>query len=130
MSTPTSIIHPEDPSTDFLKTIYAKIQNKTVITGGMEKRELDQMIKRYPPILMLGHGSPSGLFSVGRFTNSWGYIIEEISSMYLRGKQMMCIWCNADEFVFRNKLKGLYTGMFISEMSEALQFLTVESVRK
>lgn len=122
----TLIIHAEDPSTDFLKPINANIKNKTVITGGIEKRELDQMIKRYGRILMLGHGSPAGLFSVGRFPNSWGYIIDDVSAMYLRGKQTICIWCNADEYVFKNKLKGLYTGMFISEISEAEQFLTVD----
>lgn len=49
--------------------------------------------------------------------------------MYLRGKQTMCIWCNADEYVFKNKLKGLHTGMFISEMEEAHQFNT-EDVRQ
>lgn len=116
------IIHPEDPSTDFLKPIYASINNKTVITGGIEKRELDQLIKRYGRILILGHGSPYGLFSVGRFPKSWGYIIDDVSAMYLRGrKQTMCIWCNADEYVWKNKLRGLYTGMFISEMDEAGQ---------
>ena len=122
----TLIIHPKDPSTDFLKPIYANIKNKTVITGGIEKRDLDQLIKRYGRILILGHGSPAGLFSVGRFPNSWGYIIDDVSAMYLRGKQTVCIWCNADEYVFKNKLKGLYTGMFISEMSETDQFLTVD----
>lgn len=121
MSTPTLIIHPKDHSTDFLKPIYANIQNKTVITGGIGKRELDQLIKRYGRILMLGHGSPAGLFSVGRFPNSWGYIIDDVSAMYLRGKQTMCIWCNADEYVWKNKLRGLFTGMFISELDEACQ---------
>ena len=32
------------------------------------------------------------------------------------------IWCNADEYVFQNKLKGLFTGMFISELDEASQY--------
>ena len=31
----------------------------------------------------------------------------------------MFIWCNADRFVERNKLKGFYSGMFISEVGEA-----------
>jgi hypothetical protein len=31
----------------------------------------------------------------------------------------MFIWCNADKFVNRFHLKGFYSGMFISEYSEA-----------
>jgi hypothetical protein len=121
----TLVIHPEDESTDFLKSIYKNIANKTVITGEIEKRELDQLIKRYQWILMLGHGSPAGLFSMDQFPNSFGYIVDDVSAMYLRGrKQTMCIWCHSDEYFFKNKLKGFYTGMFISEMDEAQQFLT------
>lgn len=70
---------------------------------------------------MLGHGSPAGLFSVGRFPNSWGYIIDDVSAMYLKGKQTICVWCNADEYFWKNKLSGLFTGMFISELDEASQ---------
>ena len=70
---------------------------------------------------MLGHGSPFGLFSMGEYPDSDGYIIDEVSAMYLRGKETLCIWCYADEYVWRNKLWGLYTGMFISEMDEARQ---------
>jgi hypothetical protein len=31
----------------------------------------------------------------------------------------MFIWCNADKFVNRYELNGLYSGMFISEVGEA-----------
>ena len=30
------------------------------------------------------------------------------------------IWCNADQFVEKHDLKGFYTGMFISEVGEAM----------
>jgi hypothetical protein len=40
----------------------------------------------------------------------------------LRQKECVCIWCNADKFVERYKLKGFYTGMFISEVEEAKYF--------
>ena len=32
------------------------------------------------------------------------------------------IWCNADQFVHRHSLQGMYTGMFISEVFEAWNF--------
>jgi len=37
----------------------------------------------------------------------------------LEGKECVFIWCNADNFVRTHVLKGLYSGMFISEVSEA-----------
>jgi len=37
----------------------------------------------------------------------------------LQDKECIFIWCNADKFVEANNLKGLYSGMFISETSEA-----------
>ena len=36
-----------------------------------------------------------------------------------RDKECIFIWCNADRFVETHQLKGLYSGMFISETMEA-----------
>lgn len=38
----------------------------------------------------------------------------------LRGKCCIYIWCYADQFVNHHQLTGFFTGMFISEISEAL----------
>jgi hypothetical protein len=35
------------------------------------------------------------------------------------GMEHIYIWCNADRFVDRYNLSGFYSGMFISEVSEA-----------
>lgn len=64
------IIHPENSSTNFLKPIYARIKNKTIITCGIDKEELMKQIELHDRVIMLGHGSPIGLFSVNRFTNT------------------------------------------------------------
>jgi|GEM_PF-6234508 len=37
----TLVIHPKDPTTDFLKPIYSNIIDKTVITGGVTKKRLN-----------------------------------------------------------------------------------------
>jgi hypothetical protein len=37
----------------------------------------------------------------------------------LQNKECIFIWCNADKFVETYNLKGLYSGMFISEVGEA-----------
>lgn len=55
------IIHPEDPTTDFLSQIYAPLINKTVIKGGITKSELRELIESHDRILMFSHGSQSGL---------------------------------------------------------------------
>jgi len=125
----TLIIHPDDRSTDFLKPIYENVTNATVVTGGLTKKEVHQLIEQHDRIYMMGHGSPGGLFGVGKFlpdpglnpTYSWGpgLIIDNTTVELLRNKECIYIWCNADQFVKKHNLKGLYSGMFISEVAEA-----------
>ncbi len=121
----TLVIHPEDKSTDFLIQTYMNLKSfpdfddVTIIRGGMSKGEVNEQIEKHDRIMMMGHGSPSGLFSVGRFTGTVGYIIDRETVSLLRDKECIFIWCNADRFVEANELKGLYSGMFISEVVEA-----------
>ncbi len=128
----TLVIHPDDRSTDFLKPIYANLTDATIVTGGVTKKDVAEMIKTHDRIMMMGHGSPSGLFSVGKFISSNpsnlfngmdygnGYIIDDTMVSLLNEKENnVFIWCNADKFVTKHDLKGFYSGMFISEVSEA-----------
>jgi len=116
----TLVIHPYDLSTGFLARIYAPIRNKTVISHGIEKDELYDLLFHHDRIMMLGHGSPEGLCCVGQFRNTCGYIIDETMVDLLKRKNNnVFIWCHADEFVTKHHLKGFYTGMFISETREA-----------
>ena len=116
----TLIIHPEDKTTDFLSPIYSSFNNTTIIRGGMSKNEVNKQIEKHDRIMMMGHGSPSGLFAVGQFTESYGYIIDRDTISFLQGKECIFIWCNADRFVEAFNLRGLYSGMFISEVTEAV----------
>jgi hypothetical protein len=116
----TLVIHPEDRSTDVLSNIYAGLQNKTVITCGVTKLELQKLIECNDRIIMLGHGSPSGLLSVDQFPCAGDYIIDDSMAGLLKQKSNnIYIWCNADQFVRRHLLSGMYCGMFISEIFEA-----------
>lgn len=116
----TLVIHPHDESTHFLKPIYENIPDKTVITGGITKVELNELIDSHDRVMMMGHGSPWGLFSVGQFKGTAPYIIDNtVVYLLLQKQNSVFIWCNADQFVNRHKLKGLYSGMFISEVGEA-----------
>lgn len=115
----TLIIHPEDQSTTFLEIVYRDIPDKTVLTRG-SAREVRELIESHDRVMMMGHGSPKGLFAVGKFWGNGPYIIDETTVSLLEKKdQNIYIWCNADRFVNEFGLKGFYTGMFISEVGEA-----------
>ena len=75
----TLVIHPEDSSTWFLNRVYEDIEDLTLVTGNVSKDEVKSMIRDHDRIMMMGHGSPRGLFSVGQFpsVNNNCYIIDE-----------------------------------------------------
>jgi hypothetical protein len=68
------IIHTKDSTTDFLKPIYAPIPSKTIVYGGVTKTELKELIPNNDRVIMLGHGTPWGLLSVGQFPSVGNYI--------------------------------------------------------
>lgn len=115
----TLVIHPKDSTTDFLKPIYQALPDTTVVTGGVFKDEIIDLIMQHDRVIMLGHGTPYGLLAVGQFPGVWS-IVDHNMVPYLRRTENIFIWCNADQFVRRYNLKGLYSGMFISEVSEAV----------
>ena len=119
----TLVIHPSDRSTDFLKIIYED-KDYDVLTdfrncisiGG--KQRLINTMKKYDRIIMMGHGTPSGLLNVvdGRFV---GYVIDDNFTKILKEKETISIWCNSDKFFAPRHIKGFHTGMIISEVAEA-----------
>ena len=116
----TLIIHPNDESTAFLNIIYKDINDKTLVTGGVSKSDIVKLIKQHDRVMMMGHGSPSGLFAMGQFLTYAPYIIDQNIVPYLEEKKdNVFIWCNADKFVDYYNLEGFYSGMFVSEVSEA-----------
>jgi len=126
----TLIVHPKDFSTGFLEKTYQPIKNKTVISGGVTKDEVRDMMLDFDTILLCGHGSPNGLFSVGQFgSDTMGYIIDESMVKSLRGKKLITIWCYANQFVERFKLKGFSSSMFCSEYSEC-NYVGVKGVKR
>jgi hypothetical protein len=118
----TLIIHPKDNSTSFLDIVYNNIpeDKRTIVTGGISKAEVTKLMREHRRIMMMGHGSPGGLFAVGQFHNCGAYVIDQDMISVLRTKEdNVYIWCNADKFVDAFDLKGFYSGMFISEVGEA-----------
>ena len=114
------IIHPKDSSTAFLELIYEPIPDKTIVTGGITKAMLSELIKSHDRIIMLGHGSHNGLYAMGLFPGSGMYVIDKEMAPLLKTKaENVFIWCNADWFVKTHDLNGFYSGMFVSEVEEA-----------
>jgi hypothetical protein len=115
--TKTLVIHPEDITTHFLKSIYSEDANINVITRDFIKSELIVEIEKADNLIFMGHGDIKGLFEKN---NSYRYIIDSSFCSLLESKNCLLIWCNADEFVKKNKLRfnGIFTGMYVSELSE------------
>jgi len=112
----TLVIHPIDKSTDFLTEIYSSLYF-TQVRSIVSKGKLKTLIKEHDRIIMLGHGDERGLFDLANKR----FAIDSSLVYLLREKLCICIWCNADKFVLKYKLNScLYTGMFISEIDEAL----------
>ena len=122
----TLVIHPADKSTDFLKKIYEDIENKTVLTTNLDYETVaEELQKPYDLIILCGHGWQGGLYDrINGFT-----AVNSRHAQYLKNKNVIGIWCNADEYFRIFHVDGLFaTGMFISEMKEALDcdILTTE----
>lgn len=111
----TLVIHLDDRSTDFLKKIYEGY-GYPVISKHVPEQEMMAAIKSHSRLFMMGHGSPNGLFARQ-------YMIgDQFGPAIAEKKSGLYIWCNADAYAKRNKLSGLVSGMFISEVGEARMF--------
>ncbi len=109
----TLVIHPKDSTTDFLSEIYSD-KDWSLINTNPSKKYLKEQIKKHDRIVMLGHGLEQGLLGFNRLVinSDWVYLLRE--------KLCVCIWCNADKFVKKYRLRGFYTGMIISNSIEAI----------
>jgi hypothetical protein len=117
------IIHPADPSTDFLKDIYASWQDYDLITGSCNNRQISRALQNAERLFLLGHGCTSGLLAIDQFDDDRLTVVDKEHVPYLKNKpHSLYIWCHANVFVEEHGLEGFYTGMFISEMAEAKYF--------
>jgi hypothetical protein len=114
----TLVIHPDDRSTDFLRPIYKNLPNVTLITGETTKQDVIKLIEHNDRVIMLGHGSPNGLFGIN-FNRDFVIDSTCVEALHKKKYNAVYIWCNADQFVSRYDLHGLHSGMFISEVIEA-----------
>ena len=112
----TLVIHPQDTTTSFLSQSYLDMSHTVVTDPKVSKSKLKELIKSHDKIIMMGHGTPDGLIATDRF------IIDSKYIYLLKDKICVCVWCHADEFFHKYKLKGYATGMVVSEVDEAQDY--------
>lgn len=122
------VIHPKDRTTAMLSTLYEGLDTQ-VINGFCSTKGISRLLNHlsaHEPIMLLGHGSDKGLFFRNDDTvDGFDKIIVGHSHAYHLRKHkgnIVAVWCNADLFARDEGLHGLFTGMIITEMSEALLY--------
>lgn len=114
------IIHPADPSTQFLQALYPDWHN-----SALGEKDSNAAIKRAirdtPRPMLLGHGTEYGLLCP-QGPRQFGRIIVGSDHVYLlREKEYTIgIWCNASQFALKYGLHGLFSQMVVSELEEAV----------
>ena len=122
------VIHPEDKTTSMLKGLYEG-EVYTLVSKPLPRRDMRRLLRLTEPnerILLLGHGSAYGLFHREKSPAAQfdSFIISHAHAFPLRkhGSNLVGIWCHAADFARRERLQGLFSGMIISELEEAVQY--------
>lgn len=121
------VLHPTDDTTKFLSVLYAGKAGVTVMTQADAPEAVRKAVHHLPSgemLLLLGHGSDTGLFSRSTEGEAFDRIIfGHKHAYYMRGRSnIIGIWCNANLFAQKEHLHGLFSGMIISELEEAKEY--------
>lgn len=119
------VIHPTDRTTEMLSILYEGLGAR-VIESYRSNKEIGYQLRHTSlseRIMLLGHGSDKGLFfrKNDKEEGFDGIIVGHPLAYCLRKHcgGIIGIWCHAVEFAKKEGLHGLFSGMIISEMSEA-----------
>lgn len=116
------VIHATDPTTQVLSLLYQHREDvKLRITERNTSSDVQRAIRADDVIMMLGHGNEYGLFSKPDKNGDYRrFLITDRHVQFLRNKICICIWCYANKFAEKYQLHGLFSGMIISELQEAI----------
>ena len=117
-----TVIHATDPTTQVLSLLYQQREDvKQRITERNTSSDVQRAIRVDNVIMMLGHGNEYGLFSKPDKKGDYRrFLITDRHVQFLRDKLCIGIWCYANKFAEKYKLHGLFSGMIISELQEAI----------
>ena len=91
--------------------------NATILINPTSSECRRAIIDETEQIVLIGHGTECGLLN----QRLDGYIIDSRMVQFLRGKDIIGIWCNASNFADRYDLTGFFTSMFISNSRELIE---------
>ena len=119
-----TVIHANDPTTSFLSPLYEQREDMTVhITESSTNGAIQRALLGDDTIMMLGHGNQYGLFSMPDKSGKYNrFLITDKHVQFLRTKTCIGIWCHANLFAEQYGLHGLFSGMIISELQEAIDY--------
>ena len=117
-----TISHATAPTTQVLSLLYQQREDvKQRITERNTSSDVQQAIRADDVIMMLGHGNEYGLFSKpDKNGNYKRFLITDKHVQFVRDKTCIGIWCYANKFAEKYRLHGLFSGMIISELQEAI----------
>ena len=122
------VVHPQDRTTAVFQVLYEGL-GAQVVTRDSSNKEMRHLLHHTSPskrIMLLGHGSDKGLYFRKNDEEEGfdGIIVGHPQAYYLRKHSggIIGIWCHAVEFAKKEGLHGLFSGMIISEMSEAEEY--------
>ena len=122
------VIHPKEKTTAMLSALYDGLEAQ-VVADYRTTKEMGRLwhhVSTQERIMLLGHGSDKGLFfrkndSKDEYDK---VIVSHAHAHHLRkhGGNIVAVWCNADQFARAEGWHGLFTGMIVSELNEALLY--------
>ena len=117
-----TVIHATDPTTQVLSLLYQQREDVRLrITERNTSSDVQRAIRSGEVIMMLGHGNEYGLFSKPEKNGDYRrFLITDKHVQFLRDKTCIGIWCYANKFAEKYRLHGLFSGMIISELQEAI----------
>ena len=117
-----TVIHATDPTTQVLSLLYQQREDvRLCITEKSTSSDVQRAIRTDDVLMMLGHGNEYGLFSKPDRNGEYRrFLITDRHVQFLRDKTCIGIWCYANKFAEKYKLHGLFSGMIISELQEAI----------
>lgn len=117
------VIHANDPTTRFLSVLYQQRKDVVCLVNETNSSsDVQRAIRADDAIVMLGYGNEYGLFSKPSKNGKYErFMITDRHVQFLRDKTCIGIWCYANQFAMRYGLHGLFSGMIISELQEAIE---------
>lgn len=113
-----------DEDTKTLKTIFEGVENVRLIHIKDFNEETERLVneaicEEEDTLVVCGHGTKFGLLAPRCIST---YLIHSENVHTIKAKNFIGLFCHAREFAEENKMYGFFSDMFISNVSEAVDY--------